>query len=274
MTLGKRRAVILSTIFLAILAGMMICAPAKAQVRQTKLYIDDGTGKFTILKSSPLSGSQTINFPAVNSSANVILSNLTGGQSVNGGFIINGGATINGGLTVNGLLDLGTPLGATSGGTGFGSYIIGNLLYAYSATALSQLSIGATNQVLGVSGGIPAWTQNGATITNTVNSPTALTSTPINDYTIDGSSTYIRLRNASAGSIDLTGITSTGVTNGRVITLVNTSVNAIVIQSRTGSASGNQFDLPGGDDIILGQKGSATFIYDQASGYWELVSTN
>ena len=43
------------------------------------------------------------------------------------------------------------------GGTGLTSYTIGDLLYASSSTALSKITIGSTNQVLTVSGGIPSW---------------------------------------------------------------------------------------------------------------------
>lgn len=167
---------------------------------------------------------------------------------------------------------------ATQGGTGQSSYTPGDILVASSSTAISKLGVGSANQVLGVSGGVPAYVQNGATITNTVNSPANLTSGPVNNYSVDGSSTYIRLNNTSGGSIDLTGINNTSVANGRSITLVNTSAasaDIIVIRHHNGSStSGNQFDLPGGGDIILAQRGTATFIYDVVTGYWELTSTN
>ena len=56
-----------------------------------------------------------------------------------------------------GSLTLGTALGATSGGTGQASYAVGDLLYASTTTALSKLTVGATNAVLTVAAGIPAW---------------------------------------------------------------------------------------------------------------------
>lgn len=55
---------------------------------------------------------------------------------------------------------LGTPLAATSGGTGFASYVVGDLVYASTATALSKLAAVAAGQVL-ASGGVgaaPAYT--------------------------------------------------------------------------------------------------------------------
>ena len=53
------------------------------------------------------------------------------------------------------------------------------------------------------------------------------------------------------------------------------SANAIVIKHQSSnSAVGNRFDLPGAGDILLAQRGTATFIYDAATGFWELISTN
>ncbi|MDP4198459.1 MAG: hypothetical protein Q8922_01025 [Bacteroidota bacterium] len=167
-------------------------------------------------------------------------------------------------------------LPAGHGGTGQSSYATGDLLYASSSTSLSKLGVGTRNQVLGVSGGLPAYVENGATITNTVSTPAQLTGS-VDNYTVDASSTYIRLSNTSGGPIDLTGINSTGISSGRVITLVNmssSSSNAIVIKHQGSSSAGNQFDLPGASDMILGPRGAATFIYDATAGFWEFYSSN
>ncbi len=48
-------------------------------------------------------------------------------------------------------------LAATRGGTGFGSYTAGDLLYASGTTTLAKLAIGSAGDVLRVSGGAPAW---------------------------------------------------------------------------------------------------------------------
>ena len=45
-------------------------------------------------------------------------------------------------------LSLSTALPATSGGTGTGTYVVGDLLYASSTTALSKLGVGTSGQVL------------------------------------------------------------------------------------------------------------------------------
>lgn len=60
-------------------------------------------------------------------------------------------------LTYQASMTLGTALAATSGGTGQSSYAVGDLLYAGTTTTLSKLTVGATNAVLTVAAGIPAW---------------------------------------------------------------------------------------------------------------------
>jgi hypothetical protein len=54
-------------------------------------------------------------------------------------------------------LSLGTALPATSGGTGQSSFAVGDLLYASTTTAISKLTVGATDAVLTVAAGIPSW---------------------------------------------------------------------------------------------------------------------
>ncbi len=48
-------------------------------------------------------------------------------------------------------------LAATRGGTGFGTYVVGQILYADTISTLAQLAIGSANQILTVSGGLPSW---------------------------------------------------------------------------------------------------------------------
>jgi hypothetical protein len=115
---------------------------------------------------------------------------------------------------------------------------------------------------------------DGATITFGTTTPSSFSGNA-NNFMLDANSSYYRLNNSTGNPLDLTGLDNTGISNGRMLTLVNTGADPIVIRNHSSqSLGGNQFDLPGGDDIILSQRGMATFIYDQASGYWELVSTN
>lgn len=51
----------------------------------------------------------------------------------------------------------GTSIGVAYGGTGQAGYTTGDMLYAPSADVLSKLPVGASNQVLTVSSGVPAW---------------------------------------------------------------------------------------------------------------------
>ena len=61
-------------------------------------------------------------------------------------------------LTVgSGGVTLASALPATSGGTGATTYTTGDVIYASATNTLSKLGIGSPNQVLTVSGGVPAW---------------------------------------------------------------------------------------------------------------------
>lgn len=69
------------------------------------------------------------------------------------------GKTVTGGTFNVGAISLTTPLPATSGGTGFASYAVGDLLFASTTTALSKLADIATGNAL-ISGGVgvaPSW---------------------------------------------------------------------------------------------------------------------
>jgi len=48
-------------------------------------------------------------------------------------------------------------LPADQGGTGQSIWVMGDILYAIANNTLRRLAIGASNQVLGVSGGLPGW---------------------------------------------------------------------------------------------------------------------
>lgn len=49
------------------------------------------------------------------------------------------------------------PIAVSLGGTGFGSYVIGDILYADSVSSLAKLGIGAQGFVLTVDAGLPVW---------------------------------------------------------------------------------------------------------------------
>jgi len=68
------------------------------------------------------------------------------------------GLTTSGGpVTSSGTITLAGTLAAVNGGTGQSSYVVGDVLYASTTTALSKLTIGTAGQVLTVAAGIPSW---------------------------------------------------------------------------------------------------------------------
>lgn len=258
-----------------------------SDVSGTLLEIHGGTGNNSYVTGDMLyaSAANTLSKLAAGSPGQVltIVGGVPSWQTFPGGGSVTSvdgsggttGLTLTGGpITSSGTLTLGGTLASTNGGTGQTTYTTGDILYASSPTTLSRLPAGGMNQVLGTSGGTPTWITNGATVTNTTTTPAPLVISADN-YTIPASATYIRLSNGTAGSLDVTGISSAGISDGRQITIVNISTSAIIIRNQNpASMPADQFDLPGGADIVLAQRGTATFIYDAALHFWELVSTN
>jgi hypothetical protein len=165
----------------------------------------------------------------------------------------------------------------TAGGTGNSTYAVGDLLVAKSTTTLTRLPAGVAGQVVGISstGGV-TYVTNGATVTNNVLSQTVAAT---QDLGVTNAAGYIRLTNNTNAPLNVTGVqVSPNFANGSVVTLVNVSGSPSDVIQLTNldntSAAADQFDLPGGQPILLTQKGAATFIYDSSLSKWELVSTN
>jgi hypothetical protein len=131
----------------------------------------------------------------------------------------------------------------------------------------------------GGSGATPTWTAGGSsTSVSSVYTTAGGSNLTGNTNDLDVATiiaTLYRIENTTAGPIDLTGLDATGSANGRVVILHNIGAQNIVIKHQNaGSLAPNRFDLPGGADILLAQKGVATFAYDTADSFWKLVSTN
>ncbi|MBK8909762.1 MAG: hypothetical protein IPM61_00375 [Chlorobi bacterium] len=151
-----------------VLVVVLLCSLATASAQYTphprdfashRFLMDDGTGNgfFGIIRlNGTLTNHIYYDFP-VNASGSFIFSNSSGGQTIAGGLAVTGGLTAD-------MLALSTPLAATSGGTGFSSYAVGDMLYANTTTSLARLPIGSNGLILTVSGGIPTWSNTASSL--------------------------------------------------------------------------------------------------------------
>ena len=142
------------------------------------------------------------------------------------------GLTLTGGpITASGTLTLGGTLAAVNGGTGQSSYVIGNLLYASTTTALTKLAIGTTGQVLTVAGGVPSWaTPTTGTVTSVAGTGTVNGLTLTGTVTSSGSLTL-------GGTLDLSSPPTIGGTTAAAASFTTLNSSGA---TRLGGASGNQ----------------------------------
>jgi hypothetical protein len=132
-------------------------------------------------------------------------------------------------------------------GTNITSYAAGDILYASATNVLSKLSIGSSNQLLTVSGGLPTW----STVSTGVASLSAVGSSPnANAATITGSTLNLQPADGSNPGV-LTAIaqtiggvktfSSTPVMNA--LSLAGTGSGTITIQPQSAAGTYN-FNLP------------------------------
>lgn len=142
-----------------------------------------GTGANSLTANSVLLGNGTnpLQLVAPGAAGNVLTSNgttWTSSTPAAGGTVtsvdVSGGTTglttSGGPVTTSGTITLAGTLIASNGGTGLSSYTAGDLLYYATGTALSKLSIGASNYVLSSSGSAPQWSNTLSVSTLTLSS--------------------------------------------------------------------------------------------------------
>jgi hypothetical protein len=156
-------------------------------------------------------------------------------------------------LTYFGSLTLGTPLVATSGGTGQSSYAVGDLLFASTTTALSKLAGVATGNAL-ISGGVgvaPSYGKIGLTTHVSGTLPTANGGTNLTSFTANGlvyASSTSALTTSSAATFDGTDFATTG------------TVSATKLLVTGGTAAGNGMYLSGANRISISTNGTERFV--------------
>jgi len=100
----------------------------------------------------------------------------------------------------------------------------------------------------------------------------ALSTNPTNNYALGTANSVYYV--TATGAVTLTGMT--GGVNGRVVTLVNTGTDAVILSDEGAtSAAVNQFHINAagtGDDIIMGPGSSVTLVY--TTSFWRVTSTN
>jgi hypothetical protein len=237
------------SLLLAVLAMSALVTAANAQNgRQQKVYLDDGTGLFSIIQSATLGA---------------------GGQTVTIG---NGGAG-----TSNY-----APIVSTTG------WAAGDIYYASSTPGvLTRLGTGSNGQILTLTSGIPAWSSTVATTTNFSSNLGLNTTTPNVALDVNGhiafrtdsvysTSSSINNLATQTSNVKITGATGdftiTGISGGapgKRVRLYNTTGRFMTIaEQSTSSTAGNRIRTLAGGDIILGGRSAIEFVYDDSLGNW------
>ena len=145
--------------------------------------VTPGPASFTTLSASSTANFATIASGTWNGTAIGVAYGGTGATTAAGARTNLGAAASGANSDITSLTGLTTPLSETQGGTGYGSYTTGDLLYANSSTTLARLNDVATGNAL-ISGGVgavPAWGKIGLTthvsgVLPTANGGTGITS--------------------------------------------------------------------------------------------------
>lgn len=95
------------------------------------------------------------------------------------------------------------------------------------------------------------------------------------DLPIDPNARIIRLANMQTCPLRLTGIDHETSLDGRIITLTNDGVSAIILLHHSpASHTDNQLSLPGNSLVILAPNGTVDLMYDATHAAWTLIASN
>jgi hypothetical protein len=149
------------------------------------------------------------------------------GTVFSAGRLTNGGLTISGGKLQVKLndTDMSGELRAVDGGTGYGTYVVGEMLYAETTSTLAQLSLGTNDKILGVNNGAtaPQW------ITNLVGQEVTT------GHMLVGAGT------SAMTAIDTKVKGTIAIGNGTTTTALAVGTQDYVLTSRTASATGAEW---------------------------------
>ncbi len=154
--------------------------------------------------------------------------------------------------SITSLSGLTTALSSGQGGTGFATYTKGDLVIASATNTLTQLGIGSSGQVLGITAGIPAW----------VSAP--VPAFAVTAHTVTGTAAGgLNTCDATAGAIILT-LPASPATGAQVLAKkTDASVNAVTV-----TKSGTQ-TIDGATTFPLTERyQSVTLVYDGTM--WEI----
>lgn len=214
--------------------------------------------------------------------ANPSANNLTNATAIGNGAIVTASNTIQlGNTSVTNVNTAGSiamtganrTLTFTGNSTGVTTFAAGTQGATNITYTLPTTQAAAAGQVLTNDGaGVLSWSSSGGTAETYGSTSPAAIAANTNDYAlVTGTATHYRI--SSTAAFNITGIVAAA--DGRVIILTNVGANNITLTHLdAGSAAANQFRLPGGFNITIGQDGAATLIYDATTGAWRLVSTN
>lgn len=148
-------------------------------------------------------------------------------------------------------------VGVGNGGTGFSSYVAGELLFASGVSTLSRLTVGSAGQVLGSDGSLPTWiTPTASTTGASVGGYRTTSSTPaafaLTDYVVD-----VTASGAFVLTLPTAGAGAGQAPTGRVFVVKNTGGATITV-------------TPAGAQLI---DTAATFVVQTQFASFSFIST-